>query len=100
MADFIFRVDSVQLSDHQQDKIASAIQGAVLSELARLDLHGDQAKGKASAPAAGGSSGGNCLYIPIHWKGGMLIKADEVVAASRGNLSVTNAGGTRTQTAG
>jgi hypothetical protein len=99
MADFIFRVDSVQLSDHQQDKIASAIQGAVLTELARLDLQGDQAKGKASAPAAGGSSGGNCLYIPIHWKGGMLIRAEEVAAASGSNLSVTNGGGNRTQSA-
>jgi hypothetical protein len=94
MADFIFRLDSVRLNDAQQEKIASAIQGAVLTELARLDLQGDQGKGKA----AGGPSSGNCLYIPINWKGGMLIKAEEVVAASGSNLSVTNAG-TRTQTA-
>ena len=100
MADFIFRVDSVHLSDAHRDKVASAIQGAVLTELARLDLHGDQTKGNPAAPAAGGSSGGNCLYIPIHWKGGMLIKADEVLASSGSNLSVTNAAANRAQTAG
>jgi len=54
MADFIFRVDSVQLSDPQKEKIASAIQGAVLTELAGLDLQGGQTKGHASAAASGG----------------------------------------------
>lgn len=99
MADFIFRVDSVQLNEAQQEKIASAIQGAVLTELARLDLHGDQAKGKASAPAASGPSGGNCLCIPIHWKGGILIKAEEALAASVSKLSVSHTGGNQTRTA-
>lgn len=31
MADFIFRVDSVQLTEAQQQKVATAIQGAVLA---------------------------------------------------------------------
>ena len=73
MADFIFRVDHVHLTDEQQEKIASAIQGAVLTELAKLDLHGDQGKTKSAAPAAG-APGGGFLYIPLSWRGGRMIQ--------------------------
>jgi hypothetical protein len=88
MADFIFRVDNVQLNDAQREKIASAIQGAVLTELARLDLQGDQGKGKTGAPAPSGPS---YLYRPILWNGGLLLKAEELASAASSNLSVTNA---------
>jgi hypothetical protein len=87
MADFIFRVDSVHLTNEQQDKIASAIQGAVLTELAKLDLHGES-KGKASAPAAAGSSGAGFLYIPITWLGGRMIRAEGVANALGNTLAV------------
>jgi len=87
MADFIFRVDHVHLSEAQQEKIASAIQGAVLTELARLDLHGDTRS--KTTQAAVGPSGGECIYIPHNWKGGMLIKALEVADAVNTQLTVT-----------
>jgi len=89
MADFIFRVDSVQLNEAQQEKIATAIQGAVLTELARLDLHGDKPKAKPS-PHAAGISGGSALYRPLGWNGGMLIHAVEFEAAAASRLAVTN----------
>lgn len=60
MADFIFRVQSVNLTNAQKQKIAAAIQGAVLSELAQLDLGAVQ-----SAP--------DLLFRPITWAGGMMI---------------------------
>jgi hypothetical protein len=97
MADFIFRVDNVQLNDAQQQKIASAIQGAVLTELAKLDLHGDQGKAKPGAPAPDGPS---YLYRPILWNGGLLLKAEELAAAASSNLTVSNtAAADRTKTA-
>jgi len=99
MADFIFRVDSVQLSDHQKDKIASAIQGAVLTELARLDLEGGKTKGQASAAVSGGSGEGTFLYRPHNWYGGLLIKAVEAAAAVKSNYTVTNAGENRSENA-
>ena len=40
MADFIFRVVSVNLTAAQQQQVSTAIQGAVLAELAQLDLGG------------------------------------------------------------
>jgi hypothetical protein len=90
MADFIFRVDSVQLTDAQQDKIAAAIQGAVLTELARLDLHGDKANIKKALPTGGSPEGGTFLYTPIRWHGGLLLKAADVAAAVATKLSVIN----------
>lgn len=84
MADFIFRVDSVHLTETQQEKIASAIQGAVLTELAKLDMHGEESKRKA----AGGSSGGGFLYIPIKWKGGRMIDFAGVETAVNTVLAV------------
>jgi len=90
MADFIFRVDSVHLTHAQQEKIASAIQGAVLTELAKLDLHADESKHKASAPAAGGpSGGGSFMYIPIHWQGGRMINFENIQGAVGTVLAVT-----------
>ncbi|MGD0211647.1 MAG: hypothetical protein ABSB87_00355 [Terriglobales bacterium] len=99
MADFIFRVDSVQLSDHQKEKIASAIQGAVLTELARLDLQGGQTKGQAPAPGSGASGAGTFLYRPHNWYGGLLLKAVEAAKAVESNFSVTNKAGNRSENA-
>jgi len=65
----------------------------VLTELARLDLHGDQAKTKASAPATAGPSGGSFLYRPINWYGGMLIKAEETASAVVSRLTVQSVAG-------
>jgi hypothetical protein len=76
MADFIFRVASVKLTDKQVGKIATAIQGAVLAELAQLDLG-------AGAPAA------DCLYRPIAWAGGIMIPPGEVPSVTSGTLTVT-----------
>lgn len=38
MSDFVVRIDTAKLSEKQAAAIASAIQGAVLSELGKLDL--------------------------------------------------------------
>jgi hypothetical protein len=88
MADFIFRVDSLHLSDSQQEKIATAIRGAVLTELARLDLHSEESRHKTAA-AAGGSSGGSFLYSPITWRGGIMMAIEGVQAAVGNVLTVT-----------
>ena len=82
MADFIFRVASVDLTPAQQQQIASAIQGTVLTELARLDL------GASSAPNVPGGSGGSFLYRPINWAGGIMIPAAEAAAAAKTTLAV------------
>jgi len=84
MADFIFRVESVDLTDEQREKVAAAIQGAVLTELARLDL------GAGQKPAAGGAPVEDFLYRPVHWYGGLLIHADEVLAARGSTVTVTS----------
>jgi hypothetical protein len=91
MADFIFRVDAVQLNEAQQEKIATAIQGAVLTELARLDLHGDKPKTRAAIPQESGAFGGSALFRPLGWNGGMLIHAIEFEAAAATTLTVTGA---------
>jgi len=39
MTDFIFRLDGFHLTKDQTNQISAAIQSAVTSELARLDLH-------------------------------------------------------------
>lgn len=99
MADFIFRVDNVHLNNDQQDKIASAIQGAVLTELAKLDLHGDQNRSKATAQAAGTSFGAGFLYIPITWRGGRMIGTDGVQEAMNTVLAVTETAAEQTRAA-
>ena len=75
MADFIFRVASAKLTDEQKGTIASAIQGAVLTELARLDLGG-------GAPAA------DCLFRPVNWRGGMMIPVAELAGIAGSTLTV------------
>ncbi len=90
MADFIFRVDSVQLSEAQRKKIASAIQGTVLTELAKLDLQ-EEPKDKAAAPAVSGL-GGSFLYNPLKWYGGLLLKAVDVNMAASSVFTVINKG--------
>ena len=41
MSDFVVRIDTAKLNEKQAEAIATAIQGAVLSQLGRLDLaHG------------------------------------------------------------
>ena len=74
MADFIFRVSSVNLTPAQQQKIAAAIQGAVLAELAQLDL------GSAASP--------DCLFRPITWAGGIMIPPGDIATFERATLSV------------
>lgn len=88
MADFIFRVASVKLTEAQQQKIATAIQGAVLTELAQLDLGGGQSKTPSAAPAAAGGAG-DFLYRPHNWYGGLLIAREEAQAATSTVYSVT-----------
>ena len=101
MADFIFRVDSVQLTDAQQEKIATAIQGSVLTELARLDLHGDQARAKSSATATGSSSGGggSFLYRPVNWKGGIMFPLGEMATVANSTLAVMDRSGSQSKVA-
>jgi hypothetical protein len=78
----IFRVASVNLTATQQQKIAAAIQGAVLGELAQLDL------GATPPPA-------DCLYRPIKWAGGIMIPPGELAAVSASTLTVTAAARTQ-----
>jgi hypothetical protein len=76
MADFIFRVSSVKLNHKQQAQIATAIQGAVLTELGKLDL------GPSSTP--------DCLFRPpIGWYGGLLISVDNAPIVANTTLTVT-----------
>jgi hypothetical protein len=84
MADFIFRVASTKLTPAQQAKIATAIQGAVLTELAKLDL------GTASPQP-------ECLYRPIHWAGGIMIPPEELPSVLNSTLTaVSSTAQTRT----
>lgn len=76
MADFIFRVASAKLTPAQQQKIASAIQGAVLKQLAQLDVAG-------TPPAA------DCLFRPITWAGGIMIPPGELPGVVGQTLTVT-----------
>jgi len=75
MSDFIFRVSSTKLTPAQEQKIASAIQGAVLTELAQLDL---------AAPSAP-----SCLFVPIRWAGGIMIPPGEVQSVTGQTLTIT-----------
>ena len=76
MTDFIFRVDSFHLTAEQTKHISAAIQGAVVHELAKLDLH----DGKKTPAAAGQETGkaiaggGSIVFFPILWNGGWLLK--------------------------
>lgn len=76
MSDFIFRVSSVKLSAEQEKKIASAIQRAVLTKLAQLDL--------GTHPSAP-----DVLLRPIKWYGGFLLQASEVSRNANTNFTVT-----------
>jgi hypothetical protein len=88
MTDFIFRLDGFQLTKDQTAQVSAAIQSAVTSELARLDLHATVSAKAGSAPAAGGPSGTFGLY-PVLWNGGMLLKTIEAVqAANKVRLNV------------
>jgi len=62
MSDFVVRIDTANLNEKQAAAIAGAIQGAVLSELGKLDLS------HAAAAAAGQSPGGSILFHP-EWRG-------------------------------
>ncbi len=75
MSDFIFRVSSVKLTPAQEQKIASAIQGSVLTELAQLDLGGQ--------PAA------DCMFRPIKWAGGIMIAPGDVQTVAGSTFTVT-----------
>ena len=56
MSDFVVKIDTSKLNDKQAASVAGAIQGAVLRELARLDL----------APPRG--SAGGIMFHP-EWRG-------------------------------
>ena len=58
MSDFVVRIDTAKLNEKQAEAIAAAIQGAVLSQLGRLDL----AHGPTSPPVA------SILFHP-EWRG-------------------------------
>jgi hypothetical protein len=75
MSDFIFRVSSAKLTPAQEQKIAGAIQGAVLAELAQLDL------GAPTSPA--------CLFVPIKWAGGIMIPPDIVQTVTGQTFTIT-----------
>lgn len=83
MADFIFRITSEKLTPQQQHQIASAIQGAVLKELAQLDVAGAQ-------PTA------DCLFRPVTWAGGMMIPPGDIANVTGTTLTVTVTTATRT----
>ena len=70
MTDFVFRVDAFHLTPAQTQQISTAIQGAVLMELAKLDLQGKPASSVETKAAAGG---GSALFFPHLWNGGWLI---------------------------
>ncbi len=75
MTDFIFRVESFNLTPEQAKHISAAIQGTVMHELARLDLNGGKQPGGAHAAAhTAGLSGGSFAFFPVLWNGGMLLK--------------------------
>jgi hypothetical protein len=72
----------------------------VLTELAKLDLHGDQAKSKATAQAAGATfGGGGFLYIPISWRGGRMIPVEGVQEAVNTVLAVQERAAEQTRAA-
>jgi len=47
MSDFVVKIDTAKLSDKQAAQVAGAIQGAVMRELAKLDLTQPRAPGGA-----------------------------------------------------
>lgn len=62
MSDFVVRIDTAKLTEKQAAAIAGAIQGAVLSQLGKLDLaHGAE-------KAIGFGVGGSILFHP-EWRG-------------------------------
>lgn len=66
MNDFVVRIDTENLNEKQAAAVAAAIQGAVLSELGKLDLaNGTSAAG---ASAAGSRPFGSILFHP-EWRG-------------------------------
>jgi len=63
MSDFVVRIDTAKLNEKQAAAIAGAIQGAVLSQLGKLDL----AHGHGASPAGSGAFG-SILFHP-EWRG-------------------------------
>lgn len=61
MSDFVVRIDTAKLNEKQAAAIAGAIQGAVLSELGKLDL----AHGHGASPVG---AFGSILFHP-EWRG-------------------------------
>jgi hypothetical protein len=60
MSDFVVRIDTAKLDEKQAAAIAGAIQGAVFSELGKLDLeHG---------PGAPAGASGSIIFHP-EWRG-------------------------------
>jgi len=76
--DFVVRIEGLPLDEEAQRRIAGAIQGAMLSELGRLDL-------------AGRDPNPTLSYIPIRWLGIWLRDARTLQAPGEFNkdLGVT-----------
>jgi len=72
-ADFIVRLDGLQLDEASRNRIAGAIQAAALAELGRLDL-------------AGAKPG--LAYIPLKWLG-MWLRPAATLPEGLGELSKT-----------
>jgi hypothetical protein len=60
--DFIVRLEGLQLSEQDQNRIAAAIQSVVMAELGKVDSAGGKT---ANATGAGGS----LALLPVKWRG-------------------------------
>ena len=80
MSDFVVRIDTAKLNDRQAAALSSAIQGAVLAELGKLDL------AHAAAPAAGGPFG-SIIFHP-EWRGLWLRNLKELQLPQQQILTV------------
>jgi hypothetical protein len=89
MADFIFRVATVNLTAAQQKQIATAIQSTVLSEIAKLDLNPGPGMNPGQTAPALTNTAGSFLYRPHNWAGGIMIPPDLVSSVENSTLTVS-----------
>ena len=69
--EFIVKLDGLDLSADAEDRIAAAIRGAVMQELAKIDTGGRKAAGGKAG--AGGGSGFAAMIHP-EWRGMIMAK--------------------------